>query len=328
VPAGRLKQLQEQMRKGQHVTLEKLFATEQKDFKVEHYGAAWSFVYWLAHGGDQQELVLHQRALGQFVVDCRAGRRDGRNLAVNLERTSLAELEKEWKQWVLELDPTDPYGGVRPPNPKEIDAPSGAALRRLSDYYAGLSRAKVEFSVAAQRGAGETEDRPLASGSLAIRRPNLLAARFAAGAGETVVACDGKTLHVSAAKGAPKQTEAPATLDAALGGSAPAGEAFSSGSLGVLAALFRANPQSQLLRGNESVRSLGTEEVGGAKCQHLRIAGPKANTELWIAEADRPLLLRARVELAGGKRALVITFKDWAPNAELPDKTFALPEGK
>jgi hypothetical protein len=332
VPLGRLQQLQAQMKKDQHVTLEKLFATAQKDFGIDHYGAAWAFVYWLAHGGDAREMALHQQALGQFVADCRANRKDGKRLAGYLGRAGLSDLEKEWKQWVLELDPADPYGGVRLPDPKQIDAEGGAALRRFSEYYAGLRSAKVEFSIAAGAGPGEA-----ASGSLAVRRPNLLSARLAGDKSETILACDGKTLLVATTKGAPARTEAPATLDAALGSSAPAGEVFNSCGLGPLAALFRANPHGLLLGGAEAVSSLGLEDLAGTKCRHLKIAGRKADRELWIAEGDRPLLLKALIyapqpKSAGGKpgarQTVVITFKDWAPNAELPDKVFALPAEK
>jgi hypothetical protein len=126
VPAGRLKQLQDKMRGDKHVTLEKLFATEQKDFGVDCYGAAWALVFWLAHAGDARELKLHEAALGQFVADCRRNQKDGKVLAGYLGRPNLAALEKEWKEWVLKLDPKDPYGGTRAAAEKP-PAPAGAA---------------------------------------------------------------------------------------------------------------------------------------------------------------------------------------------------------
>ena len=50
--------------------------------------------------------------LTKFLNDCRRGRRDGKVLAVYLGLT-MEKLEKQWKDWVLKLDPKDPYGGVR-----------------------------------------------------------------------------------------------------------------------------------------------------------------------------------------------------------------------
>jgi len=127
VPAGRLRQLQAQIKADKHVGLEKLFATEQKDFGVECYGSAWAVVYWLAHAGDARELKLHEAALGQFVTDCRRNQKDGKVLAGYLGRASQAALEKEWKEWVLKLDPQDPYGGTRPaPEKKEAPKPAGS----------------------------------------------------------------------------------------------------------------------------------------------------------------------------------------------------------
>lgn len=326
VPVGRLKQLQAQMRQDKHVGLEKLFATAQKDFGVDHYGAAWAFVFWLAHGGSTRELAVHQQALGQFVVDCRANRKDGKALVGYLGRPSLAALEKEWKGWVLELDSEDPYGGARPPDPAKADEASRAVLRRLSDYYAGLRSARVGFAV--EEGGGSA---PAAAGSLAFRRPNLLAARIPEGRGETALSCDGKTLTAAAPGSEPRQSKADPTLQAALGRLSPAGGALAAAGLGPLAALLRDSPQDELLRGADSVRSLGAGDVGGTACQRLKFAGRGGDLELWIAEGAKPLLVKAVVELRAAKgqaRTLTVTFKDWETNPDLPDKAFAAPGAK
>jgi hypothetical protein len=113
IPVARLRRLQQQMRTGKHVTLEKLFATEQKAFTVDCYGSAWSYVYWLAHAADtDHKRRVHQLALSRYVADCRRNRRDGKNLVAYMGRT-MEQMEKEWKEWVLKLDPADPYGGTR-----------------------------------------------------------------------------------------------------------------------------------------------------------------------------------------------------------------------
>lgn len=112
IPVARLIHLQLQMRTGEHVTLEKLFATEQKKFNVDCYGAAWSFVFYLAHSGDERQRKIHQMALSRYVADCRRNRKDGKRLAAYLGLT-MEQLEKKWKDWALKLDPRDPYGGVR-----------------------------------------------------------------------------------------------------------------------------------------------------------------------------------------------------------------------
>jgi len=112
VPPERLARLQGQMKTGKHVALEKLFTTEQKDFSVDHYGAAWAFVFWLAQSGDASRRSVHQQALGTFVGECRRGRKDGRQLVGCLGLT-MEQAEKQWQEWVLKLDPKDPYGGLR-----------------------------------------------------------------------------------------------------------------------------------------------------------------------------------------------------------------------
>lgn len=112
IPVARLRRLQKQMAAGEHVTLAKLFATDRKKFTVDCYGSAWALVFWLAHSGDEQTLRHHQAVLSKFGGDCRRGRRDGKRLAAYLGLT-MEQFEKKWKDWVLKLDPKDPYGGVR-----------------------------------------------------------------------------------------------------------------------------------------------------------------------------------------------------------------------
>jgi len=119
IPAKRLRRLQSQMKTGKHVTLAKLFATKPKDFRADAYGSAWAFVYWLAHSAKGQRHRVHQICLQKFVADCRRNRRDGKQLAVYLG-ISMKDLEKKWKEWVLKLDPADPYGGTRK-TPKKKD---------------------------------------------------------------------------------------------------------------------------------------------------------------------------------------------------------------
>ncbi|MHC4914580.1 MAG: DUF1570 domain-containing protein [Planctomycetota bacterium] len=122
VPAARLRRLQQQMRNDKHVKLEKLFATDRKAFTVDCYGSAWAYVYWLAHSADtDHKRRIHQMALGRYVADCRRNRQDGKNLVAYMGRT-MEQMEKEWKEWVLKLDPSDPYGGTR----KEAEAKAPA----------------------------------------------------------------------------------------------------------------------------------------------------------------------------------------------------------
>ena len=113
VPRTRLKLLQMEMKENRHLSLATLFATGQPQFDVRCYGAAWSFVYWLAHGGKQYEMEFRRRALARYVNDCKNNRKDGKRLIAYLGR-NMEQVEKEWKEWVLKLDPNDLYGGVQP----------------------------------------------------------------------------------------------------------------------------------------------------------------------------------------------------------------------
>ncbi len=310
LPVARLLQLQAQMRQDKHVTLEKLFATEQKNFSVAHYGSAWAFVFWLAHGGDERELQVHQAALGRFVADCRQGRKDGKALAGYLGRAGgMDALEKEWKEWVLGLDASDSYGGVRPPDPRNFDPRANDAVKKMAGYLAGLKSLKLDF-------AG-----PDGTGSLALRRPDRLAVSVRTGDKEYRLVSDGRKVSAGLkGKGGYQMIDAPSSAGAALGVPLAAASAMRTPAVRLLASLVGLRPYNSALSGAEKLEYLGTEDVGGAKCHRVKVVRKEGGFELWVADGDRPLAMKFRpLEPVAAAESL---FSNWAPDAELADEVF------
>jgi len=115
VPRERLMMLQAEIKHGQALGLQNLLGATQMEFGPSHYGAAWSFIYWLLRSSDNKEALRRQKALNQYLFDLKAGKStDHKQLFVYLG-ISAAEADKQWKEWVLGLDPEDERGGTRLP---------------------------------------------------------------------------------------------------------------------------------------------------------------------------------------------------------------------
>jgi len=114
VPRARLRGLQWEMQADRHVTLDELFKTPQAMFGARHYAAAWSFCYWIFRSStdDHRETLRRQKAFNTYLFDVKAKKSNVGRLFTYLGM-GRAEVEKEWKEWILSLDADDERGGTR-----------------------------------------------------------------------------------------------------------------------------------------------------------------------------------------------------------------------
>ena len=113
----RLVHLQQNLKAGTHDSLPQLLRIPHGAFRFPQYGEAWSFIYWLAWG--QGSRAKNEEMQRRFVayIDYLKQKRD--TSAAGFEKATalkLQDLEPAWKQWVLTLDPKDPYGGKGDPH--------------------------------------------------------------------------------------------------------------------------------------------------------------------------------------------------------------------
>jgi hypothetical protein len=144
VNRNRLRQLQWELRDGRHIPLAQLLCVESPDrFGSSHYAAAWGLTYWFLEDADPRRKRAKRRILGTFIDACRRGfmadpeadlmaliRRPGtfqekwtdhvarRGYETFIDMTigrdgSIGKWEEVWKEWILALDPDQPYGGLR-----------------------------------------------------------------------------------------------------------------------------------------------------------------------------------------------------------------------
>jgi hypothetical protein len=114
VPRERLLALQQLMKEDRHPRLAPLLETGRRGFGGAHYAASWSFLYWLIRSAESKEALRRQKVLNAYLFDIKARRSDPARLFTYLGKT-VEEVEGEWKQWVLQLDPDDPRGGTSLP---------------------------------------------------------------------------------------------------------------------------------------------------------------------------------------------------------------------
>jgi hypothetical protein len=107
------------MRADRHVRLADLIRTPQPMYTARHYGAGWSFIYWIFRSTDKQEALRRQKAFNVYLMDVKAGRDDPQRFFTYLGK-QVSEIEPEWKTFVLGLDPKDLRGGTSIPGEPEV----------------------------------------------------------------------------------------------------------------------------------------------------------------------------------------------------------------
>ena len=112
---ARLRALQRMFRDGKAEPLSSLLKRDRHFFQAPQYAEAWAFVYWMAWGKPtKRERTIMQNRLMAFI-------RSIKHTTPNLElfekttRLRLNDLDREWEEWVLSLNPDDPFGGKGDP---------------------------------------------------------------------------------------------------------------------------------------------------------------------------------------------------------------------
>jgi len=237
---------------------------------------------------------------------------------------------------------------------KKINPQADAVIQRLSEYVRGLESFRVdvemssrlEMNVDLPDEARHTKTETTSTYSIALQRPNKLVIRRTTAIkpleleskelGSKVI-CDGKHLYTYMPM-EKKYTarEAPENLDEIVD---EIDKAVGLSDTLVTHALLQSNPYKALMEGINQVEYLGTEEIDGVKCHHIKVSHDKADFEMWVDAGDKPLVKKIIPDISkmfadqipqmmkDMKMEIVTVFKDWAVNVDLPDNLFK-PEGE
>jgi peroxiredoxin len=223
----------------------------------------------------------------------------------------------------------------------EIDPKAEKVLRVTADYFQKVKGARVNVDWTlfnennGKRGKAEQSYR------LTMERPNLLVATVVSGDQALSVICDGKKLYtIQNAANEYTVEDAPSSMDRIVG-KAGVKHFHSLHGMTVLTSLMAAKPYEALLDGVQSVAYLGSEDLEGIKCHHLRFTREALNWDLWVDAGDKPLVHKIAPDImtlmkkqgadipASVKLELAIAVKNWTIDPALADATFAinLPKG-
>jgi len=215
-----------------------------------------------------------------------------------------------------------------PPPPPTLgkDPKALALVKKMSDRLAQARsftlRARVSLEL------------PVAGGALAtfyneatatVQRPDKLAAVRTGDLPELRFAYDGKSMTVFApGSGQVGTIAAPPTLDAML----PA--AFEQGELSFpFDEVLVADPYAAITTGLVQATLVGTSTMGRKKTDHVLLAGPGLELQLWL---DAATSLPVRVALVYADQPhrphFSVDYSEWKLDAKLPADAFALPMPK
>lgn len=219
------------------------------------------------------------------------------------------------------------------PEARQVLEAFAAYLKGLDTFRVGLrSRTHIQAE-------GLKQEMEVAY-QLAVARPDKLALRRTAGLKSGTVVSDGKKLY-SYLPVAQKfiVQEAPKTL-AGIGDASeiwPMISAQTLGGLNLLDILVADDPLSLVMERSQRVEYLGTEDIDGVSCDHLRVSQEELDWQVWIARSERPLLRRVMPDLEKALKAgagemmplddmrmsMTLDLVDWDTQPDLPAAEFS-----
>jgi hypothetical protein len=217
--------------------------------------------------------------------------------------------------------PAPPVAGTVAPAAK--DEKALALLRKMSDRLQGAKRfsfkARTSREVLVEGGAQATFFDDL---RVAVQRPDKLAATRTGDLPEVRVAYDGRAMTAYApGKGIWGTTAAPPTIDAMIlaayeraGFSFPADE------------MLVADPYAAMTKDLTSATLVGQTTVAGRKTDHLVLAGPGMEIQVWLDVKSGLPVMSALVYLDDPRKPhFSLEYLDWKIDPKFSASTFALP---
>ena len=222
----------------------------------------------------------------------------------------------------------------------KIDTQATRVVRKMLDYLGGLESVRFNSQMTMKMEGEGINTKVTTRTTVAFKRPNKLSVVVTEGQFGLTTVSDGKqiTTYMPALKKYMVQ-DAPERLDGAhVEG---LGMAMFPGADIVLQAMLREDAYDHVMEGVTAAEHLGTEQIDGKPCHHLKFSQEEFDWEAWIEEGDRPVLRRFSPDMTktlgesgtpfgkNMKMEFSLTYSDWEPNVAFSDEVFVfdLPEG-
>jgi hypothetical protein len=205
-----------------------------------------------------------------------------------------------------------------------IDPKADALLHQMSDYLSSLNTFRVDTVTIDETKVGPDGQKfqQLAESKMTIQRPGEMRIDRVSANGRVMLRDDGRQFSVvNFDKNIYATAASPCNLDQAAD--------FARAQLQVDAPgvdLMASHPYEALTEGMTQARYLGLVPMGnGVMAHHLAVTKKEVTYQIWIQDGPQPLPLRYVVTGRNMTAApqFTIVLRNWQPNAQVPDGTFA-----
>lgn len=220
------------------------------------------------------------------------------------------------------------------------DQKSDEIVHHVSDFYLGLKRFKTRLI---QKLVASSESKTvelLSVVDVGVKVPNMIALTLRAGMPGGSMYCDGTNAYFySQILNKYSVKPAPDELEKLFGDVSSRYVNGPYAMYSLLPSLVSKDPYTSIMAGVKKTEYVGTEEVDGTSCHHIRFTQDKFSWDLWIDAGKNPWVVKVSPDLFADvtstlpktlgrvvphstKMSLTFRYKDWAANPNLKPKFF------
>lgn len=194
-------------------------------------------------------------------------------------------------------------------------------LKAMSDYLTAQGALSFDYDSVLEIVTREDQKIALtSSGSVMLKRPDMIRATRSGGFADVEINFDGKTLTMLGKNlNIYAQQEVPGTVDHLID------ELRDKHNRPLPAAdLLMANPYDALMVDVVDVKDIGSGVVGGVECDHFAFRAKEVDWQIWIAQGERPYPCRYTItsKLVSGGPQYTIQVRDWKAGGEVAATDF------
>jgi len=202
------------------------------------------------------------------------------------------------------------------------EAYAKAQLKAMSDYLTAQDALSFDYDATLEIVTRDDQKIALvSSGSVMLKRPDMIRATRSGGFADVEMNFDGKTLTMLGKNlNIYAQQEVPGTVDHLID------ELRNKHNRPLPAAdLLMADPYNALMADVVDIKDIGSGVVGGVECDHFAFRAKEVDWQIWIAQGERTYPCRYTItsKLVSGGPQYTIQVRDWKAGDEVAATDFS-----